>query len=147
MNGRFAAVAGTAHGFAVDRDRAAQIRDEVTHPAAKTGFELLRVEQVEDPQKGVFRRNAVLEHQELAQPAGMRTRPGGHVFNRVAVRKHRREGHHQQLPKIMPRAIARLARVVYIAQLLHQDRSSRHLLRCPKDESGRDFLRVYKRLS
>jgi len=68
VNGRFAAVAGTAHGFAVDRDGATQIRDDAAHPPAKAAFELLRVEQAEDPQKGVFRRNAVLEHQKLAQP-------------------------------------------------------------------------------
>ena len=147
VNGRFAAVAGTAHGFAVDRDGATQIRDDAAHPPAEAAFELLRVEQAEDPQKGVFRRNAVLEHQKLAQPAGMRTRPGGHVFNRVAVGKDRRDRHHQQFQEVMPGAIARLARVVHIAQHLHQDHSSRHLLRCPKNESRRDFLRVYKCLS
>ena len=87
-NGRFASVAGTTYCFAVDCDRATQIRDEAAHPPPETGFELLRVEQAENPQKGVFRRNAVLEHQELSQQSGVRPRPRGHVFNRVAVRRH-----------------------------------------------------------
>lgn len=69
VNGRFASAAITTHGFAVDREGAAQLRNETAHPAAETTFKLLRVEQTEDAQKGVFRSGAVLEHKKLAQPS------------------------------------------------------------------------------
>ena len=147
VNGCFATAARTAYRFAVDRNRPAHIRDEAAYPLAEAAFKLLRVEQTEDSQESVFRRNAIFKHEELSQPGSVRTRPSSHVFNRVAVRKHRRDGHDQQLLEVMPRTIAWLARVVHSAQHLHQSRSSRHLLHCPKDESRRDFLKVYKGLS
>ena len=147
VNGGFTAATGTAHRFAVDRNRPTQVRDEAAYPATEAAFKLFRIEQTEDSQKGVLRRNTIFKYEELSQPVGVRTRPSGHIFYRVAVGKYRRDGHHQQLQEVMPRAIARLARVVHIAQHLHQNRSSRHLLRCPKDESRRDFLKVYKGVS
>jgi len=76
----------------------------------ETGLELLRVKQSKHPQEGILRRNAILEPQKLPQPGNMCPQPCSHVFNRVAVRKNRRDCHHQLLNKVMSGSVARLAR-------------------------------------
>ncbi len=114
MNGGFATATGTRRSFAVDRNRPTQRWDEATHTLAEAAFKQVWVEQTEDAQKGVFLGDAVFEHEVLSQPGGVRTRLGSNVFNRIAVRKCRRDRHHQQLLEVMPRVIARLARgVIY----------------------------------
>jgi hypothetical protein len=140
VNGRFTTAARTPHRFAVDRDRTVQIGDHTAHPAPETGLELLRVKQSKHPQKRVFRRNAVLEHEELAQPYNVLTRPCRNVFNRVAIRKYRRDRHHQHFHKIMPCSIARLARVIHVNQYLLQSIFPRQFFAAQKTRVDGIFL-------
>ena len=126
-----------------DGKGAVQGSGDMTDPAAKGRLKCLRVEQTKDAQKGILGRNAVLEHQKLAQPGCLGTTPAGEVFDRIAIREHRRDGDQQNLLKVVQRSVAWLglawlglawlARIIDLAQAVHQTLSpSSPAFRSPK---------------
>lgn len=137
-----------AQALAVDGDLPAQRGDDTADPAAERGFELLGIDQTEDAQKRVLRGHAVGQHEKAVQPRLLDRGPFGDVLDRVAVGQHGTHCHHQNLLKVMPRAVAGPARVGHLLQRAHQIESIRgaHFVR-PKGESGRDFGRAHERFS
>lgn len=144
VNGLLAASTRTAHRFAFDRNRPAQRRDRLADQAAETALKSFWIKLLEDAKERVFRGDAVLEHHEAPQPALVCTRPFDDIFHRVTIREHSSDRHHQNFQKVMPRPVARLARVFQPGQNVHQNHAFLHLLHRPKDESRPDFRWVYK---
>jgi len=148
VNGRLTAAARSTHRLAIDRNAAFQGADHLGDPATERRLELLRVQRPEDPQKCFLGGHAVLEHQELTQPALLVARPKSDVFDRLAIGEHGGRGNHENLHEVMQRSIAGLARVVYFPQAAHQAGSLRYThFGHPKDESRPDNSVVYKPLS
>ena len=148
VDGALAARCRPANRFSINGQRAAQGADDAADPAAKGRLERLWIEQAEDAQEGVLRRDAVLEHQKPAQPAFLGKCPASDVFDRIAIREHGRDRDHQDLLKVVQGSVARFARIIDFAQTVHQTYSlllRRHFVR-PKDESRLDFLSVYNEL-
>ena len=145
VNGGFSTTARSTHGLAVDRQGAAQGADDTRNPTTKSRLELFRVENPEDAQKGLFRWNAVLQHEKAAQPGLFLARPIGDIFDRIRIREHGRDGNHQNLLKVMQSPVARLARIVQFAQTTHQTCAIRpHHFHRPKNESRPDLAGAYK---
>jgi hypothetical protein len=119
------------------------VRRRSRPPSVGTPLQTASVEHPEHAQKRVLGRDAVLEHQKAAQPVGLEPAPQGDILEAVGVRKHGAHGDHQDLPEIVPGAIAALTRIFKLTEFLHQTDSRSMHFRRPKDESD-VFERVHK---
>lgn len=103
---RGAATIGRAtQALAIDGHDTVERTNDVADPAPEHGLELLRIEHPKHTQEGVLRRNAILEHDEAAQPVGLEPTPQGDVLEAVGVREHGANGNHQDLPEVVTGAL------------------------------------------
>ena len=86
-------------------------RYDLTHPAAKEGFELLGIKCPEQTIKGRRRRDTILQRQKLPQLGLARLCPKGKVLTGIHVTKAGADGDHLQLPEIVECSVAGIPRV------------------------------------
>jgi hypothetical protein len=78
------------------------VRNQLTDPAPKRGFELTRVERREHPPERVMRGNSVLKHHEAPKPVDALFGPRLDIGKVVPAAQHRAHRHREQFGQVVP---------------------------------------------
>ncbi|MDR1661061.1 MAG: hypothetical protein LBR95_01325 [Azoarcus sp.] len=95
------------------------------------------------PKKGNV--SAIAKRQKTSQALRLNPAPQGAMSSKLsAPEMHGADGYHQNLPKVVLRAVARTARVFKLMELFHQIASTCAHIAHPKNKSRYVLVQVYE---